>query len=223
MRATVLQLSRTDPLTGLYNRGQLFPTLEQEVQRTRRSERGFCLLMIDLDGLKAVNDSLWPPSRRRGAPPPRRRHPALDPAGRHRLPLWRRRVPRPAARDRFRRRLRGRREDPRRDGGDRASRRRRRAADERQHRPRLVPGGRDDRRGADDRRRPGHVPGEVARQEPGQRQPSAAPPAIQSSRCARGGRHRPAGDDACRCSRPCGSRRCRPRRNRRRRRSRLRP
>jgi diguanylate cyclase (GGDEF)-like protein len=57
MRASVLQMSRTDELTGLYNRGQLFPTLEQEVQRTRRSERGFCLLMIDLDGLKAVNDS----------------------------------------------------------------------------------------------------------------------------------------------------------------------
>ncbi|MGH2456489.1 MAG: diguanylate cyclase [Candidatus Limnocylindria bacterium] len=57
MRATVLQLSRTDALTALFNRGQLFPTLEQEVQRTRRSERGFCLLMIDLDGLKAVNDS----------------------------------------------------------------------------------------------------------------------------------------------------------------------
>jgi diguanylate cyclase (GGDEF)-like protein len=57
MRATVLQMSRTDPLTGLYNRGQLFPTLEEEVQRTRRSVRGFCLLMIDLDGLKAVNDS----------------------------------------------------------------------------------------------------------------------------------------------------------------------
>jgi diguanylate cyclase (GGDEF)-like protein len=57
MRARVLQMSRTDELTGLYNRGQLFPTLEEEVQRTRRSERGFCLLMIDLDGLKAVNDT----------------------------------------------------------------------------------------------------------------------------------------------------------------------
>ncbi|HEY7464352.1 MAG TPA: GGDEF domain-containing protein [Candidatus Limnocylindria bacterium] len=56
MRATVLQMSRTDALTGLYNRSQLFPTLEEEVQRTRRSERGFCLLMVDLDGLKAVND-----------------------------------------------------------------------------------------------------------------------------------------------------------------------
>jgi diguanylate cyclase (GGDEF)-like protein len=57
MRATVLELSRTDSLTSLFNRSQLFPTLEQEVQRTRRSARGFCLLMIDLDGLKSVNDS----------------------------------------------------------------------------------------------------------------------------------------------------------------------
>jgi len=53
----VLDLSRTDPLTGLFNRSQLFMTLEQEVSRTRRSDRGFCVLMIDLDGLKAINDS----------------------------------------------------------------------------------------------------------------------------------------------------------------------
>jgi diguanylate cyclase (GGDEF)-like protein len=58
VRARVLELSQSDPLTGLYNRGQLFPKLEQEVQRTRRSGRGFCLLMIDLDGLKAINDSM---------------------------------------------------------------------------------------------------------------------------------------------------------------------
>jgi len=58
VRAKALELSQTDPLTGLFNRGQLFPTLEQEVQRTRRSSRGFCVLMIDLDGLKAINDSL---------------------------------------------------------------------------------------------------------------------------------------------------------------------
>jgi len=58
VRARVLELSQTDALTGLFNRGQLFPTLEQEVQRTRRSGRGFCVLMIDLDGLKAINDSL---------------------------------------------------------------------------------------------------------------------------------------------------------------------
>ena len=58
VRARVLELSQSDPLTGLYNRGQLFPKLEQEVQRTRRSGRGFCLLMVDLDGLKAINDSM---------------------------------------------------------------------------------------------------------------------------------------------------------------------
>jgi diguanylate cyclase (GGDEF)-like protein len=52
----VIDLSRTDPLTGLFNRSQLFLTLEQEVSRTRRSDRGFCVLMIDVDGLKAVND-----------------------------------------------------------------------------------------------------------------------------------------------------------------------
>ena len=52
----VIDLSRTDPLTGLYNRSQLFLTLEQEVSRTRRSDRGFCVLMIDVDGLKAIND-----------------------------------------------------------------------------------------------------------------------------------------------------------------------
>ena len=57
VRAKVLELSQTDTLTGLFNRAALYPTLEQEVQRTRRSSRGFCVLMIDLDGLKAINDS----------------------------------------------------------------------------------------------------------------------------------------------------------------------
>jgi len=57
MREAIIELSRTDALTGLFNRSQLFDMLEHEVQRTRRSERGFCLLMIDLDGLKAVNDT----------------------------------------------------------------------------------------------------------------------------------------------------------------------
>ncbi|MGH2428936.1 MAG: diguanylate cyclase, partial [Candidatus Limnocylindria bacterium] len=58
VRTRFLQLSVTDPLTGLFNRSQIFATLDQEIRRTRRSERGFCVLMIDLDGLKAVNDSL---------------------------------------------------------------------------------------------------------------------------------------------------------------------
>ena len=54
--ARAIEQARTDPLTGLFNRTQLFVTLEQEVSRTRRSDRGFCLLMIDLDGLKEIND-----------------------------------------------------------------------------------------------------------------------------------------------------------------------
>lgn len=57
IRGAVEKMSRIDPLTGLFNSSQLYPMLEQEVQRTRRSARGFCLLMIDLDGLKAVNDT----------------------------------------------------------------------------------------------------------------------------------------------------------------------
>ena len=55
--ARAIEQARTDPLTALFNRAQLFVTLEQEVSRTRRSDRGFCVLMIDLDGLKAINDS----------------------------------------------------------------------------------------------------------------------------------------------------------------------
>jgi diguanylate cyclase (GGDEF)-like protein len=55
--ARAIEQARTDPLTGLFNRAQLYVTLEQEVSRTRRSDRGFCVLMIDVDGLKAVNDS----------------------------------------------------------------------------------------------------------------------------------------------------------------------
>ncbi len=58
VRAMLSRLSRVDPLTGLLNRSQIYETLEHEVRRTRRSERGFSLLMMDLDGLKAVNDGL---------------------------------------------------------------------------------------------------------------------------------------------------------------------
>jgi diguanylate cyclase (GGDEF)-like protein len=57
LRSEMLQLSVTDPLTGLFNRAQIYTQLDQEIRRTRRSERGFCLLMVDLDGLKQVNDS----------------------------------------------------------------------------------------------------------------------------------------------------------------------
>jgi diguanylate cyclase (GGDEF)-like protein len=57
LQAATLQLSVTDPLTGLFNRAQIYVDLDQEVRRSRRSLRPFCLLMVDMDGLKLINDS----------------------------------------------------------------------------------------------------------------------------------------------------------------------
>lgn len=50
-------LAQTDPLTGLANYRRLVDALESEIQRSRRSERDFALLLFDLDGLKKINDS----------------------------------------------------------------------------------------------------------------------------------------------------------------------
>ena len=51
------QLAHYDVVTGLPNRVLLIDRLEQEVARARRTERGFALLMFDLDGFKQVNDT----------------------------------------------------------------------------------------------------------------------------------------------------------------------
>lgn len=50
------KLAHTDPLTSLPNRRQLFEQLEQEFARAQRYRRPFCLLYIDLDGFKTIND-----------------------------------------------------------------------------------------------------------------------------------------------------------------------
>ncbi|MBI3750444.1 MAG: GGDEF domain-containing protein [Chloroflexi bacterium] len=55
-RDAALRLSAMDALTGLYNRTFFFVALEREIARSERSGRGFCLIMLDLDELKAVND-----------------------------------------------------------------------------------------------------------------------------------------------------------------------
>ena len=55
-RDAAIRLSTIDPLTGLFNRGFFFAALEREIARSARSGRGFCLLMMDLDELKAIND-----------------------------------------------------------------------------------------------------------------------------------------------------------------------
>jgi len=52
-----LRLARFDPLTGLYNRTHFFAAMERELRLAERASRGFALLMLDLDGLKPVNDT----------------------------------------------------------------------------------------------------------------------------------------------------------------------
>jgi len=52
----VRQLAVTDPLTGLANYRTLINVMESEIQRSRRTGRPFAVLLLDLDGLKAIND-----------------------------------------------------------------------------------------------------------------------------------------------------------------------
>jgi diguanylate cyclase (GGDEF)-like protein len=52
----VRQLAVTDALTGLSNYRTLINVMECEIQRSRRTGRSFSILLLDLDGLKAIND-----------------------------------------------------------------------------------------------------------------------------------------------------------------------
>jgi diguanylate cyclase (GGDEF)-like protein len=49
-------LAVTDSLTGLSNYRTLINVMESEIQRSRRTGRPFSILLLDLDGLKAIND-----------------------------------------------------------------------------------------------------------------------------------------------------------------------
>ncbi len=53
----VHHLAVSDPLTGLANYRRLLDVLENETERTDRSGRPFSVLLLDLDGLKIINDS----------------------------------------------------------------------------------------------------------------------------------------------------------------------
>lgn len=46
----------SDSLTGLGNHRRLFEVLHAEIGRSKRTEREFSLLLLDLDGLKEIND-----------------------------------------------------------------------------------------------------------------------------------------------------------------------
>ena len=50
------ELSETDSLTGLWNARGLFRRLDTELARSRRYREPFALLLLDLDGLKNIND-----------------------------------------------------------------------------------------------------------------------------------------------------------------------
>jgi diguanylate cyclase (GGDEF)-like protein len=53
----VRQLAVTDPLTGLVNYRKLVEVLDAEIKRCDRTGRPFAVLLLDLDGLKKINDS----------------------------------------------------------------------------------------------------------------------------------------------------------------------
>jgi diguanylate cyclase (GGDEF)-like protein/PAS domain S-box-containing protein len=46
----------SDSLTGLANHGRLFDVLHAEICRSKRTAREFSLILLDLDGLKEIND-----------------------------------------------------------------------------------------------------------------------------------------------------------------------
>ena len=52
----VRQMAVTDSLTGLSNYRTLINVMESELQRSRRTGRPFAILLLDLDGLKLIND-----------------------------------------------------------------------------------------------------------------------------------------------------------------------
>ncbi|MBI2844811.1 MAG: diguanylate cyclase [Armatimonadetes bacterium] len=61
-QASLLQRANTDGLTSLYNHRYFHERLGQELKRALRYNHPLCLIMIDLDGFKAVNDSLGHPA-----------------------------------------------------------------------------------------------------------------------------------------------------------------
>ncbi|MEC4719052.1 GGDEF domain-containing protein [Noviherbaspirillum sp. CPCC 100848] len=54
-------MANRDYLTGVHNRRHFMSLLEMELQRSARSGRAFCLVMLDLDWFKAINDRFGHP------------------------------------------------------------------------------------------------------------------------------------------------------------------
>ncbi len=56
VEGTWRELAVTDPLTGLANHRQLVNALEAEIKRSRRTAQPLAVVLLDLDGLKQIND-----------------------------------------------------------------------------------------------------------------------------------------------------------------------
>src|ERR1700739_1429330 len=52
----VRSMAVSDPLTGLANYRRLLSVLEAELDRSRRTQRAFSVVLLDMDGLKTIND-----------------------------------------------------------------------------------------------------------------------------------------------------------------------
>ncbi len=57
LKQKILDLARTDALTGLLNRRALMERMEQEIQRSMRGNNHFSLILSDIDYFKKVNDT----------------------------------------------------------------------------------------------------------------------------------------------------------------------
>src|SRR5260370_30474765 len=53
----ILRLATTDPLTGLANYRKLIEVLDTEIKRYGRTGKSFAIILLDLDGLKKINDA----------------------------------------------------------------------------------------------------------------------------------------------------------------------
>jgi diguanylate cyclase (GGDEF)-like protein len=62
LQRAIQALSLTDELTGLYNRRGFAALAEQQLRLAWRTNRGFFLVFVDVDGLKEINDRLGHPA-----------------------------------------------------------------------------------------------------------------------------------------------------------------
>jgi diguanylate cyclase (GGDEF)-like protein len=58
LQASLADLALTDELTGLYNRRGFMALAERQLKLGHRSGRGMLLILVDVDGLKQINDTL---------------------------------------------------------------------------------------------------------------------------------------------------------------------